>query len=195
MALLELENHLLQGTLLHTTRFDNYIPYTNLSKAASDPFMGTSLFNTVRDINPTEELLNELLYNVTISSIVLGTWKDKVPVTTTTYHNTYHFSHRRNLIIPYSISLGLAIVFGMIAVWALHQNGVPAADGGFLQIMMATRGDTEMERLVLKEGLKAGGEVSKELGALKVRYGQLIEAGRREGFGTVDETVGGRRQG
>lgn len=80
-------------------------------------------------------------------------------------------------------------MFGFIAVRSLHQNGVPAADGGFLQVMMATRGDTEMERLVLRQGAEAGQEVSRELGALKVRYGQFIDAERREGFATVNETL------
>ncbi|KAH7402200.1 hypothetical protein DE146DRAFT_631451 [Phaeosphaeria sp. MPI-PUGE-AT-0046c] len=183
----------LQGTTLHTGRFDNHI-----SIDTSQPFRGESAsaiqFHPVRDINPTEELLNELLYNITISSLALGTWKHKVPVTTTSYRNTYRFSHRKNLILPYSISLGVAILFGAIAVWSLHQNGVPAADGGFLQVMMATRGKTEMERLALREGVKAGNDISRELGSLKVRYGQLVDTEGREGFGAVDETLALRKR-
>lgn len=188
MTLLELDNDPLKGTVLHTTRFANDMETAQYKLTMDEGF------NPLDDINPTEELLNELLYNVTISALVLETWKENVSVTTTSFHNVYSFSHRKNLVLPYSISLSIAIIFGIIAVWSLHQNGEPAADGGFLQVMMATRGDTEMERLVLKEGVKASGEISKELGALKVWYGQLIDADGREGFGTVDETVATRRR-
>jgi hypothetical protein len=138
--------------------------------------------------------LNALLFNVTVSALSLGIWKDTVPVTTTQYRSTYIFSHRRNLILPYSICLGVASVFAAIAVLSLHQNGTSAADGGFLQVMLATRGDTEMERLVLREGVAAVDDVSKDLGNLKVRYGELVGQGKRMGFGTVDENVARRKR-
>jgi hypothetical protein len=64
--------------------------------------------------------------------------------------------------------------FQLIGMYTLSANGIPAADGGFSQIMMATRRDTEMERLMLKEGLMAAYVVSKELEQLSVRYGRLI---------------------
>jgi hypothetical protein len=154
----------------------------------------TYKYDVLEDIHPSEELINELLYNMTISALSLGGGRDKVPVTTTVYRNTYQFSHRRNLVLPYSICLGIAVMFALIAMWSLRQNGIPAADGGFLQIMMATRGDTEMERLVLKEGLMATDNVSKELEQLNVRYGRLIGQEERMGFGTVDETLGPRKR-
>jgi hypothetical protein len=77
---------------------------------------------------------------------------------------------------------------------------MPAADGGFLQIMAATRGNTAMERLALQENLTAVENMSVELKALKVRYGELIGEdvlgieGRRIGFGTVEETVSLRKR-
>lgn len=78
---------------------------------------------------------------------------------------------------------------------------MPATDGGFLQIMMATRGNTEIERLVLQERLTAIDNISQELKNLKTRYGELVGedvlgvAGRRLGFGTVEETVSLRKKG
>jgi hypothetical protein len=99
-----------------------------------------------------------------------------------------------NLILPYSISLGIAIIFAVIAIWSLYRNGEAAADGGFLQVMMATRGDTKMERLVLKHRASAADEISKELGELRVRYAQLMERDGRMGFGTKDETLQSGRE-
>jgi hypothetical protein len=174
------------GTALHTTRFENKY------KAALDRLDNldsANLFDPLVDINPTEDLLNALLFNITVSALSLGTWKDNVSVTTTRYRNTYLFSHRTNLVLPYSICLAVALVFAAIAMWSLHQNGTPAADGGFLQVMMATRGDTEVERLVLIEGATAVDDISEDLGNLKVRYGHLIGQENRMGFGTVDETA------
>ena len=142
----------------------------------------------------SEKRLNAVLSNITISALTLGTWLDLVPVTTTKYQSTYRFSHRANLLLPYAVCLVIAFLFGVVAVWSLWRNGVAATDGGFLQVMMATRGDTEMERLVFKEGVVATGEVSAELKRLRVRYGELTignegAGASRVGFGTVGETV------
>jgi chemotaxis receptor (MCP) glutamine deamidase CheD len=66
--------------------------------------------------------------------------------------------------------------------------------------MIATRGDTEMERLVLREKLTTVKNMSAELKALKVRYGELVGEdvlgveGRTMGFGTVEETVSLRKR-
>jgi hypothetical protein len=138
--------------------------------------------------------LNALLFNITASALSLGIWKDTVPVTTTQYRSTYIFSHRRNLVLPHSICLGVALVFAAIAVLSLHRNGTSAADVGFLQVMLATRGDTELERPVLREGVVAVDDVSKDLGNLKVRYGELVGQRNRMGFGTVDENVARRKR-
>jgi hypothetical protein len=151
-------------------------------------------FNPVKDINPTEDLLNTLLYNITLSAFSLGTWKENVSVASTLYRNTYQFSHKRNLILPYSVCFGIAIIFAVVAMWSLHQNGISAADGGFLQVMMATRGDTQMERLVLKSESVSAYNVSKDLGSLKVRYGELVRQEGRMGFGTAEETLALRRR-
>jgi hypothetical protein len=147
-----------------------------------------------------EDLLNDVLTNIILSAISLGTWWDMVPITTTRYQSTYSFANPLNLILPYSICLAAATLFAIIAIWSLWRNGVPAADGGFLQIMMATRGNTEMERLVVRERLMAINKISDELKSLKIRYGELVGeevlavGGRRLGFGTVEETVSLRKR-
>ncbi|CAN9172212.1 unnamed protein product [Alternaria sp. RS040] len=99
-----------------------------------------------------------------------------------------------------TICLVAAITFAAIAIWSLSRNGTPAADGGFLQIMTATRGNAEMERLVLREKLTAVEDMSVELKALKVRYGELVGEdvvgvdGRTVGFGTIEETISLRKR-
>ncbi|CAI9635786.1 unnamed protein product [Alternaria burnsii] len=171
----------LQGTV-----FDTWLnmPYTD-----QDPLDPRTY------INVTEDLLNSVLTNITISAISLGTWWDMVPITTTRYQSIYSFANPLNLILPYSIYLVAAITFAAIAIWSLSRNGTPAADGGFLQIMTATRGNTEMERLVLREKLTAVEDMSVELKALKLRYGELVGEdvvgvdGRTVGFGTIEERI------
>jgi hypothetical protein len=158
------------------------------------------LFDPRTDPDITEDLLNSVLTNLTLSAISLGTWWNMVPVTFMRYQSTYSFANPLNLILPYSFCFAAAFFFAAIATWSLWRNGIPAADGGFLQIMMATRGNTVMERLVLEERLVAVDSISKELKSLKIRYGELIAEdalrveGRRLGFGTVEETMSLRKR-
>ncbi|KAH5159599.1 hypothetical protein HBH69_060440 [Parastagonospora nodorum] len=152
------------------------------------------------DLELTEALLNDVLTNITLSAISLGTWWTMVPVNVTRYQSTYPFANPLSLILPYSICLTAAIIFAAIAIWSLLRNGIPAVDGGFLQIMTATRGNTKMEQLVLREKSPIIENMSAELKGLKVRYGELVgenasEAeGRIIGFGTIEETVSLRKR-
>ncbi|KAH6870614.1 hypothetical protein BKA58DRAFT_385377 [Alternaria rosae] len=174
-------NSLLKGTVFHTTRFDRH--------------PRDEMYDPRKLLNITEAMLNEVLVNITISAISLGTWWDMVPVTSTRYRSTYKLSNPLNLILPYSICLAAATVFMAIAIWSLWRNRAPAADGGFLQIMMATVGDTQMSRVILEEKLAAVDDISDELKSLKIRYGKLVNAdvlgkgGKQFGFGTMDETI------
>ncbi|EDU49127.1 hypothetical protein A1F94_005174 [Pyrenophora tritici-repentis] len=170
----------LRGTAFDTSRFD-------AQKKTYDPRA---------DLDLTEVMLNQILANVTISAISLGTWWDNIPVTLVRYRRLYRFSDPLNLIVPYTLCFAAAIVFAAMATWSLLQNGVPAADGGFLQIMLATRGNTEMNRRVLEEGATTVEDISDELKSLEVRYGELLGEGEgvKRGFGTVEETASLRKR-
>jgi hypothetical protein len=182
----------LVGTLFDRQRFNTKDSYDN---EEIDMFYDINSY-----YNITEDILNDVLTNITLSAISLGTWWDRVPVTTTRYQATHSFANPLNLILPYSICLAAATVFATIAIWSLWQNDTPAVDGGFLQIMMATRGSTEMEKLVVREGSTTIDNISDELKNLKVRYGELIGddvLGVEErilGFGKVEETVSLRKR-
>jgi hypothetical protein len=106
--------------------------------------------NENRNLNITESSLNELLTNITISLLTLRMWTQPVTVNSTEYRNMYHFSRPLNLILPYSLCLGIGLVIVTLGLLSMWQNGVPATDGGFVQVMMATRRRTEMESFVLR---------------------------------------------
>lgn len=169
-----------------------------------DTSRNVSVDNYLRDprqyINITQDLLHDVLTNIAISSVSLATWWDIVPITTTRYQSTYSFANPLNLILPYSICLAAVTTFAVLAIVSLSRNGTPAADGGFLQIITATRGNTEMERLMLREKLTTVENMSVELRALKVRYGELLDEdvvgidGRMAGFGMIEETVSLRKR-
>ncbi|KAL5115718.1 hypothetical protein ACEQ8H_006430 [Pleosporales sp. CAS-2024a] len=175
-----------------------------LAGTVFDASRSTSIELGYRDprkyIQVTQDLLNNVLTNITLSAISLRTWWDMVNVTTTHYESTYSLANPLNLILPYSLCLAAATLCAAVAIWSLSCNGVPANDGGFLQIMMATRGNTDMERLVLRERLTTTEKMSPELRNLRVRYGELVfkdEMGvetRRMGFGTLEETLSLRRK-
>jgi hypothetical protein len=80
---------------------------------------------------------------------------------------------------------------------------MPAADGGFLQVMITTRGDTEMERLVIEQGPESVEKIKGELSSLRVRLGEVKFGGNAEGrgirrrlaFRTEEEYIVGRPKG
>jgi len=81
-----------------------------------------------------------------------------------------------------------------ISLRALHMyGGVTAIDGGFLQVLMTTTGDTAINRAV-GGGCVGGSEnAPKELTEMKVRFGTFAKDGdncvRKTGFGTIEETT------
>lgn len=176
-------SHELEGTIFDVSRF-------NESNRLSLKYGEDGTY-----IKITEALLNEALTNITVSALSLGTWWRMTPVSFIRYQNTYRFSNHLYLILPYGVSIGLAMVFTIVALWSCWRNDNAATDGGFIQIMLATRGATEMERLVLKEGCTSADNMPQELKQLKLRYGQLTVGQNigvdeiRMGFGTVDETI------
>ncbi|KAJ8114052.1 hypothetical protein OPT61_g3959 [Boeremia exigua] len=153
--------------------------------------------NALNQLPITEAALNELLTNITLSTMSLSVWYRPTDINTTQYRNTYDFSRPVNLVLPYTLCLGLGIVIIALGLHALRKNEVVAADGSFLQIAMAAHSPTEMTRLFAEQGVASPFGIPRELKDLEVRYGELVvgedasDAGlkRRCGFGTVEETV------
>lgn len=138
--------------------------------------------------------MNELLTNLSLSTLTLDAWRRTIPITMTQFRNTYQFSRPINLILPYSLCLGIGAVIVALGLFSMYENKVAATDGGFLMVMLSTRGPTRMDRLVAQEGLVGPYAISQELKDLEVRFGQLVtpdrdSMGRSYGFGTVDETL------
>lgn len=164
-------------------------------------------FNPLADLNITSASLNELLANFSISALTQNTFFDNVPVDIEEYRNVYHFADKVGFCVPYALCLAIALVYALIALRALRKNGMPAADGGFLQVMMTTRGDTEMERLVVERGPKSVEDIEGELAGLRVRLEEVtferemqvgdeegpMEIRRRLAFRTEGEDSVGRR--
>lgn len=124
------------------------------------------------DLDITTTSLNELLANFSISLLTQNTFYDNVTVDVEEFRNIYHFTDKPGFFVPYALCLAIATVYAIIALITLRKNGLPAADGGFLQIMMTTRGNTKMERLVVEQGPRSVDEIKGALAALRVRLGE-----------------------
>ena len=157
-----------------------------------------SVYNSLNYVNLTrfnitQDSINEYMTNLTIAALTLNVATSKTQVQTSEYRTTYEFSAPINIFLPYALCLAFGAAFVAIGIWSLAQNGSPAADGGFLQVMTTTVGRTQMEELAI--ALQTGDNpenITKELLNLRVRYGELIDgAGIRTGsagFGTEQET-------
>ncbi|KAH7380549.1 hypothetical protein DE146DRAFT_624828, partial [Phaeosphaeria sp. MPI-PUGE-AT-0046c] len=81
-------------------------------------------------------------------------------------------------------------IFVGIGINALQLNGVPARDGGFLQNLITTTGDTALNRVAAEASLSAPDAAPKELLSMKVRFAKPNEEnGSGAAFGTVEETT------
>ncbi|KAF8849279.1 hypothetical protein BDZ45DRAFT_773209, partial [Acephala macrosclerotiorum] len=139
-----------------------------------------------------QDNLNEMLQNVTLSLMNnFGLWTTNVTATQSTLQNFYSFPQKLNLLLPYYISLLVALPLLVTGAWVLRDNGVSATDGGFLQILTTTSASVRLRRVAVAGS--SGGEenVPKSLKELEVMYGLLDdENGRRcVGFGLADEVV------
>ncbi|KAH7412328.1 hypothetical protein DE146DRAFT_642829 [Phaeosphaeria sp. MPI-PUGE-AT-0046c] len=148
-----------------------------------------SVFNHLTDLNISTASLNQLLANISISMLTQNIFSDTVNVDVENFRNVYHFEQKVGFCVPYALCLAIAAMYSVIALFTLRKNGLPAADGGFLQIMMTTRGNTEMERLVVKHGPRSVDEIKGELAALRVR----LEDVEFEDNGDAGDEGGGRK--
>jgi len=123
--------------------------------------------------------------------IAYGQWKTIVNTTQSEGVNVYSFSQPLNLVLPYFISLGIALPFIIAGFLALIKNGVSATDGSFMQIITTSTGSAILDKAAAGGCLGGDESAPKELKDLKIRYGEIIgrDDGRikRAGFGAEDE--------
>ncbi|KAF2652967.1 hypothetical protein K491DRAFT_780657 [Lophiostoma macrostomum CBS 122681] len=212
----------LQDSIFNTLRF-NTTSTTPSSLAGQDtstiPHNGDSTsFDPRTQLAITTPALNALLSNLSISMLSLDLWHEELSVTSTQARATYVFGNQVAFWLPYGLSLGIAVAYVALGMRALMGNGGPVVDGGFLQVMVSTRGRTGLEGAVRADmdcadrggmGMGTGScGLSEETLKMRVRYGEVVgvrdvdmymgmdvdgkrmgkDSGRLVAFGTVDET-------
>lgn len=143
-----------------------------------------------------------MLTNITLSAIpFFNLWTTPANVTTRRNVNIYNFTRPLSLVLPYGIALALSLPCLGLGFVALYDNGVPAVDGGFIQLLTTTRGSETVDRLAAGGCLGGEYNVPSLLSHLKLRYGELVDSSgsaskedgnagavmRRAGFGTDEE--------
>lgn len=153
-----------------------------------------SLFN----LDPS--MIQSILTNVTLSVIAqYHAWPTSANVTRSQAHSKYVFSNPLNLLLPYFLSLGMILPLTIVGYWALCQNGVPARDSGFLQIVMTTRGNKELDQLAAGGCLGGDCNVPPALKKYEVMFGELADGSQhhQDGWAAVgidDRPVTGDEQ-
>jgi hypothetical protein len=126
-------------------------------------------------------------------------WNASVNGTRYTALNVYSFSAPLNLILPYFVTLALAVPFILLGGLALYWNGVSAGDGGFVQIITTSTGSAILDRAAAGGCLGGDENVPKELNDLEVRFGEFIGRDdapvKRAGFGVESEITTLRKGG
>jgi hypothetical protein len=142
-----------------------------------------------------QDLINEALANITLSTMyTLPMWNTTIRTQTRTFINIYSLTAPINLYLPYALCLALALPFLLLGANSLRLNGVPAVDGGFVQILATTGGNRKLESVAAGGCLGGSENMPNELLNMKVRFGELngIDGGegvRRAGFGTEDQVM------
>jgi hypothetical protein len=191
--------------LAPTKSFDDQIANTPLVGSPGNIAVDTR-FNTQRDnytrqqadgpvFDTTKELLNEALFNLTISlALQLDYWNTTVTISTTEFINVYSFSNPKQLIVPYLACLLTSFPFLVLGLLSIRLNGVAAIQGGFLQVLMTTIGSETLKKAATGSSLGGDENVPNKLEKLRIRFGELIGGDnrddvRRAGFGTEDEII------
>jgi hypothetical protein len=178
----------IQGVIIERTRFNT--AFDNLKPVADS---GKPQFI----VNQTT--LNDQLINITMSVMMAyNQWSTQVNATVIDSVNVYSFSQPLVLILPYFISLAVALPFIILGFAALIRNGVSATDGGFMQIIATSTGSAVLDRAAAGGCLGGDENAPRELRELKIRFGELVGRGdagvKRAGFG-VDGEVKPLRKG
>ena len=153
-----------------------------------------------------EKLMNDMLINVTLSTIAqYNLWGTSANVTRTQSRPQYSFSNPVNILVPYFVSLAVVLPLVTAGFWSLVKNGVPATDHGFLQILMTTRGSRELDHLAAGGCLGGDQNIPPALKKHEEMFGELVGQGSQlphgwegedssrtrlmAGFGSKDEVV------
>jgi hypothetical protein len=121
-----------------------------------------------------QRLLNEALANITISSLALNKHFESVNGTSTRVFNVYHFENRLSFYLPYGLCLLFTLPVLVLGLLALHHNGVTAIDGGFVQLLMTTTGQTKIEDAIGAGCLGGEENIPNELKRMRVRFGEMV---------------------
>ena len=175
---------------------DTIIPNTQFNTAFGR-FAPSAPANPLLQV--TQDALNEQLFNITVSMMMsFGTWNTSANATSLDTINVYSFSRPLNLILPYFVSLLIAIPFILAGCLALHLNGVSAVDGGFMQIIATSTGSAILDKAAAGGCLGGDESIPQELKDLEIRFGEVIdreEPGRikRAAFGVESEITNLKR--
>jgi hypothetical protein len=166
-------------TIIDMTEFN-----TNLNYDLGDEAGGSG-----PNYDITQDHLNQALFNLTLAiGYQIGYWNISTIISTTQMVNKYTFATPRNFYIPYGLLLILSIPILVLAMISLYQNGVPAEDGGFVQVLMTTRGNKDLDRLAASGCLGGSNNVPEALKDMKLRFGALVSV-ESESTGEVDGIV------
>ncbi|PMD38586.1 hypothetical protein L207DRAFT_583993 [Hyaloscypha variabilis F] len=139
--------------------------------------------------NITQDRLNQALFNLTLAiGYQIGYWNISTIISTTQMVNKYTFAAPLNFYIPYGVLLILSMPILVLAMTSLYQNGIPAKYGGFLQVLMTTRGNKDLDRPAAAGCLGGSHNVPKALEDMELRFGALV-SGESESAGEVDGIV------
>jgi hypothetical protein len=152
------------------------------------------------DLDLSENRINEALQNITLSVMyTLDWWHTTANVTQNLNYNTFSFSSRPRLIIPYAASLLLSLPLLFLGFRALRLNGAPAIDTSFMQTLVTTTGSARLREIAAK-GSETPYDVPESVKETRIRFGYMLETNgeevvRRATFGLEDEVEDGSGQG
>ncbi|KAF2731232.1 hypothetical protein EJ04DRAFT_584008 [Polyplosphaeria fusca] len=125
-------------------------------------------------LNLTEEMLNDVLVNLTLASLSLNTWSELVNGTDNKTFNIYHFENKLNFFLSYGLCLLLTIPVLVMGLFALRKNGMTAIDGGFTQILMTTTGRTRLNEVAVNGCFGGDQNIPTGFKRMNIRFGELI---------------------
>lgn len=138
-----------------------------------------------------EARINSMLQDVVLSMISYQpfNWTTKVDQTRNELRTIYTISRPLNLFLPYGLMLFGSLCAMSLGFYALRLNGVPAIDGGFIQLFTTAQRSDTVDRIA--RGGCLGGEenVPTALKDLKIQFGELIET-EDDSEGAVLSTAG-----